>query len=109
MSAGQVDDPGPRAVGDVDRVIHEPARLMILMYLSTLEEADFLFLTRATGLTWGNLSSHLSKLEAAGYVQITKRFVHKKPNSMVRLTKSGRTAVRDYGRTMRKALTQIEG
>jgi DNA-binding transcriptional ArsR family regulator len=108
MTAGKVDRPEARALGEVDRVIHEPARLMILMYLSSLEEADFLFLTRATGLTWGNLSSHLGRLEAAGYVEITKRFVNKKPNSMARLTKTGRAAVRDYTRTMRKALTQIK-
>ena len=109
MTPSKADDSGPRTVGDVDRLIHEPARLMILMYLSSLEEADYLFLTRATGLTWGNLSSHLSKLEAAGYVAITKRFLNKKPNSLVRLTKSGRAAVRDYTHTMRKALTQIKG
>jgi len=109
MTAAKVDRAGPRAVAAVDRIIHEPARLMILTYLSSLEEADYLFLTRATGLTWGNLSSHLSKLEAAGYVEITKRFLNKKPNSLVRLTRSGRAAVRDYSRTMRQALTQIKG
>ena len=109
MSPVKGDLPGARVVGEVDRVIHEPARLMILMYLSSLGETDFLFLTRATGLTWGNLSSHLTKLEAAGYVEITKRFHNKKPNSMARLTKSGRAAVRDYSRTMRKALKGIEG
>ncbi|HET7012231.1 MAG TPA: transcriptional regulator [Anaerolineales bacterium] len=109
MTPGKAEDPGPRSVGDVDRLVHEPARLMILMYLSSLEEADYLFLVRATGLTGGNLSSHLSKLEAAGYVAITKRFLNKKPNSLVRLTKSGHAAVRDYTRTMRRALTQIKG
>ena len=57
-------------LADIDRVIHEPARLMILAYLYVVESADFLFLMRQTGLTGGNLSSHLSKLEAAGYVDI---------------------------------------
>jgi DNA-binding transcriptional ArsR family regulator len=109
MTPGDDRNPAAQAVGEVDRLVHEPARLVILVVLSSLEEADFLFLTRATGLTWGNLSSHLSKLEAAGYIEITKRFVHKKPNSVVRLTKSGRVAVRQYTRTMRKALARMEG
>ncbi len=108
MSATAAGTADPRPVGEVDRLVHEPARLMILMCLLSLEEADFLFLTRATGLTWGNLSSHMSKLEAAGYVDVTKRFVKKKPNSMARLTPKGRSAVRDYTRTMQAALKQIK-
>jgi DNA-binding transcriptional ArsR family regulator len=108
MTAGRPASSEARALGEVDRIIHEPARLMILMYLSSLEEADYLFLMRATGLTWGNLSSHLSKLEASGYVEINKRFIRKKPNSMVRLTKAGRAAVQDYTRTIRKALKGIK-
>ncbi len=97
-----------RVVGSVDRVIHEPARLMIMMYLSSVEEADYIFLMRTTGLTWGNLSSHLGKLESAGYVEITKTFMRKKPHTMVKLTPAGRKAIKDYGETMRSALKGIQ-
>jgi len=74
----------------LDRLIHEPGRLAILTVLSSVKDADFLFLQRATGLTKGNLSSHLSKLEEAGLVEITKRFVRKKPNTSVAITELGR-------------------
>jgi DNA-binding MarR family transcriptional regulator len=59
---------------DVDRVIHEPARLLIITLLAAVKEADFLYLQRESGLTKGNLSSHLLKLEQAGYIQIQKTF-----------------------------------
>jgi DNA-binding transcriptional ArsR family regulator len=81
------------AIASLDRLIHEPARLAIMTALSACSSADFVFLQRLTGLTVGNLSSHLSKLEEAGLVQIEKQFVGKTPNTQVRLTKSGRTAI----------------
>jgi DNA-binding transcriptional ArsR family regulator len=65
----------------LDRLVHEPGRLAILTVLSAVKEADFVFLQRTTGLTKGNLSSHLGKLEEAGLIQIEKRFVQKKPNA----------------------------
>ena len=71
------------------RLIHEPGRLAILTVLTSVAEADFVFLQRTTGLTKGNLSSHLAKLEEAGLVEIEKRFVRKKPNTNVALTKDG--------------------
>jgi DNA-binding transcriptional ArsR family regulator len=77
----------------LDRLIHEPARLAILTVLSSVEDADFTFLQRTTGLTKGNLSSHLTKLEGADLVRITKRFVRKKPNTKVALTRVGRQRV----------------
>jgi DNA-binding transcriptional ArsR family regulator len=73
----------------LDRTIHEPARLALLTVLSSVDAADFLFLQRVTGLTKGNLSSHLTKLEEAGLVRIEKRFVGKKPNTTVALTPLG--------------------
>jgi DNA-binding transcriptional ArsR family regulator len=73
----------------LDRLIHEPGRLAILTVLSSVTDADFTFLLRATGLTKGNLSSHLTKLEEAGLVVIEKRFVRKKPNTRVALTAEG--------------------
>jgi DNA-binding transcriptional ArsR family regulator len=80
-------------IAELDRLIHEPARLAILTALSACASADFLFLQRLTGLTKGNLSSHLSKLEGANLVQIDKQFVGKMPNTSVRLTRTGRTAI----------------
>jgi DNA-binding transcriptional ArsR family regulator len=77
----------------LDRLIHEPSRLAILTVLSSVRDADFVFLQRATGLTKGNLSSHLTKLEEAGLVTIEKRFVRKKPNTNVALTKAGKQGI----------------
>jgi DNA-binding MarR family transcriptional regulator len=77
----------------LDKLVHEPARLAILTALSACQSADFLYLQRLTGLSKGNLSSHLSKLEAAGLVQIDKQFVAKKPNTLVALTDKGRAAI----------------
>jgi DNA-binding MarR family transcriptional regulator len=74
----------------LDRLIHEPGRLAILTVLSSVKDADFVFLQRTTGLTKGNLSSHLTKLEDAGLIEIEKRFIRKKPNTNVRLTAIGR-------------------
>ena len=77
----------------LDRLIHEPGRLAILTVLSAVKDADFVFLQRTTGLTKGNLSSHLTKLEEAGLVKIEKRFVLKKPNTNVELTPEGKERV----------------
>ena len=77
-------------MAELDRLVHEPGRLAILTVLSSLADADFLFLQRATGLTKGNLSSHLSKLEDAGLVRIDKRFVRKKPLTTVEISEVGR-------------------
>jgi len=74
---------------DLDRLVHEPARLAILTVLSSVQSADFVFIQRITGLTKGNLSSHLTKLEGGGLVRIEKRFVLKKPNTRVELTAEG--------------------
>ncbi len=87
-------------LANLDRTIHEPTRLAILTALAACEAADFLFLQRITGMTKGNLSSHLSKLEEAGMVEIEKSFVDKKPHTLVRLTRPGRGAVDEYWREM---------
>ena len=91
-------------IAGIDRMIHEPARLMIMAYLYVVESADFLFLMRQTGLTPGNLSSHTSKLEAAGYVEIVKEFKHRKPHTMLRLTDAGRGAFQEYREQMMEVL-----
>jgi DNA-binding transcriptional ArsR family regulator len=80
-------------LANLDKLIHEPARLAIMTALSACSSADFTFLLQLTGLTKGNLSSHLSKLEEAGLVQIEKRFVGKTPNTLVRLTQLGQEAI----------------
>ena len=80
----------------LDRLIHEPARLAIMTALAASEGADFLFLQRLTGLTKGNLSSHLSKLEQAEMVEIRKQFVGKTPNTFVTATEKGRAAVDEH-------------
>jgi DNA-binding transcriptional ArsR family regulator len=77
----------------LDRLIHEPGRLAILTVLSSVQAADFVFLQRTTGLTKGNLSSHLTKLEEAGLVEIQKRFVGKKPNTNIALTAVGKQRI----------------
>ncbi len=87
-------------LANLDRRVHDPARLSILTALSACEHADFLFLQRITGLTKGNLSSHLSKLEEAGLVETEKRFVNKKTQTLVRLSGEGRGAIDDYWREM---------
>ena len=94
-------------IADIDRLIHEPARLMILAHLYVVESADFLFLMRQTGLTGGNLSSHMTKLEEAGYIKVDKEFVGKKPHTMLRLTGQGRAAFRDYVQSMKQILNGL--
>ena len=93
-----------QALNGIDKIIHEPARLMVLAYLYVLESADFTFLMRETGLTRGNLSSHMSKLENAGYVAVTKEFMNKMPRTLFTLTKEGRAAFRSYKKAMQQVL-----
>jgi DNA-binding MarR family transcriptional regulator len=94
-------------INEIDRVIHEPARLMILAYLYVVESADFLFLMRQTGLTRGNLSSHLSKLEDSGYIEIKKEFVDKIPRTLLRLSAKGRKAFQNYRQNMQELLDEL--
>lgn len=103
MPDSSSEDQGLNLVEEIDKIIHEPARLLIMSYLFVIESADFIFLVHQTGLTWGNLSAHLSKLEAAGYVQIEKEFVGKKPHTMLHLTEEGRAAFQKY----RQRISQV--
>jgi DNA-binding MarR family transcriptional regulator len=91
-------------LADLDQVIHAPARLMVLTYLYVVESADYVFLMHLTGLTWGNLATHLNKLEEAGYIEIEKTFKGKKPQSIVRLTERGRSAFQNYRKNIIQAL-----
>ncbi len=89
-----------RELSQLDRLVHEPARLQILMFLEEVGEADFLYLQREGGFTQGNLSGHLSRLEDAGYVQIRKMFKGKTPLTVCALTPSGEVALDAYRRQM---------
>ena len=81
---------------DIDRVIHEPVRLRILSILTGVDVADFTFLVSTLGLSRGNLSSHMDKLERAGYVDVLKGFNGKIPRTNYRITDGGREALSDY-------------
>lgn len=80
---------------------------MVLTYLYVVDSADYVFLARMTGLTWGNLASHLAKLEEAGYINISKEFRGKKPHSTVSLTEQGRTAFREYKKNLEGVLGSL--
>lgn len=97
----------PNPIANIDLIVHAPARLAVLTYLAVVESADYVFLMRQTGLTWGNLSTHLKKLEEAGYVEIIKEFRGKKPHSTVSLTERGRSAFREYRKSLRQALDDV--
>jgi len=91
-----------RSLSEVDRLIHEPSRSIILAILSAVESADFLYLQRETGLTKGNLSVHLSKLEEAGYVSIEKTYRGKIPLTLCRVTENGRKAFDAYRKQLKQ-------
>jgi DNA-binding MarR family transcriptional regulator len=91
---------------DADRIIHEPARLTIVAILSGAKEVDFLYLLRETGLTKGNLSSHLAKLEEPAYIDIEKTYRGKIPLTLIRLTPTGRAAFQRYRKRMNGLLNR---
>jgi DNA-binding MarR family transcriptional regulator len=96
------------ALAEIDRIVHEPARLAVLSLLYVVKSADFIFLMNQTGLTWGNLSAHMTKLEEAGYIEIEKTFKGKRPNTTLRLTPKGREAFRGYALRMKQAFGDFE-
>jgi DNA-binding MarR family transcriptional regulator len=96
-------------LADLDRLVHEPARLAVMALLFVIESADFTFVMNQTGLTWGNLSTHLSKLEEAGYIEVLKSFKGKRPNTTLRLTNRGRMAFQEYVQKMKKVFQKLPG
>lgn len=104
-----VGTPGFSDLADIDRVIHEPARLAVMSLLYVVESADFIFLMNQTGLTWGNLSAHMSKLEEAGYLAVEKSFKGKRPNTALKLTEKGRLAFREYAGKMKQVFQDFKG
>jgi DNA-binding transcriptional ArsR family regulator len=93
-----------RNITDLDRVIHEPARLLLVALLSSVESADFLFLLKESGLTKGNLTVHLSRLESAGYIHIEKSFRGKLPHTEYQLTPEGMAAFDRYRQSMSRLM-----
>ncbi len=93
---------------EIDRLIHEPARLKIIAQLYVIESADFLFIMRQTGLTQGNVSGHLSKLEDAGFVNIEKGYLGKRPQTIISLSTLGRQRFKNYIRNMREMLDDLD-
>ncbi len=92
-----------QAILELDRVIHEPARLMIVTLLSAVKECDFLYLLNETEMNKGNLSGHLARLEKAGYVEIEKTYRGKVPQTLLRLTPAGRAAFDAYRKGIKAA------
>jgi DNA-binding MarR family transcriptional regulator len=92
---------------EVDRLIHEPARIAVLSLLYVVESADFLFIMNQTGLTQGNLSSHLNKLEASSVVEVIKSFAGKRPHTTIKLTREGRVRFDKYINSVKAFLGQL--
>jgi DNA-binding transcriptional ArsR family regulator len=91
-----------RELAELDRLVHDPTRLAILTALAASGGADFLFLQNITGLTKGNLSAHLSKLQEAGLVEIEKRIVENRSHTFARLSEGGRTVLQEYWETLER-------
>ena len=96
-----------KAMADIDRLIHEPGRLCIVAVLYVINAADFTFLMAQTGLSWGNLSSHMSKLENAGLIEVDKGYMDRRPHTMLSLTDAGRAAFRQYRFLMKDLLDDL--
>ncbi len=106
-AASSADDGDVVVSATVDRLIHEPARLAILTNLYVVENANATYLAQQTGLTWGNLGSHLRKLEEAGYIGVTKGFNGRRPETTVALTARGREALLEYREQLIAALAPM--
>ena len=100
-------DPPPSSFDAIDRLVHEPARLAIMAHLYVLDCADFVYLMNETGLTRGNLSSHMTKLQEAGYIAVDKSFEGKLPRTTLSLTRAGRRALCAYRRTMADVIASL--
>ena len=93
--------------GEINRLIHEPARFQVMALLYVIESADFTFIMDQLNLTWGNLSAHITKLEKGGYVAVEKGFKGKRPQTMLSLTAEGRQAFQAYRQSMQQMLDNI--
>lgn len=107
MSQNNSENNYLQRVGEIDRTVHSPTRLKILIVLSAVVNADFTFLARTTGLTRGNLSANLRKLEEVGYISIEKGYVDRVPRTLVELTDEGRSALQTYTENMQAVLNVL--
>ncbi len=107
MTSVSKQNNGMLNLSDINKLIHEPSRLLVVSFLYVLESADFLFIMNQTGMTQGNLSSHMSKLEELGYIEVKKDFVNKRPHTMLSLSKKGRTEFEKYKTTMKQFFTNL--
>jgi len=105
--AAQQDASTQDPVDGLDPLIHAPVRLKLMTLLYVVESMDYTFLKNQSGYTWGNLSTHMSKLEEAGYVAVEKSFRGRKPNTSLQLTKAGREAFRRYRDCMQQILDDL--
>lgn len=96
--------PAAEGLAKLDRLVHEPARLAILAVLAVVDEADFVFVQGQTGLTSGNLATHLTRLEEAGLVLTRKTFEGRKPCTLLSLTPAGRDALADWRKNVARLL-----
>ena len=100
--------PQIKAVLELDKTIHEPARFVILAILLSVENADFTYLMAQTGLTQGNLSAHLNKLDAAGLISVKKTFEGKRPKTTLQITCVGAGKLKTQSKTLARFLAMID-
>ena len=108
MSEPETNDDVSSPIMEIDRLIHEPARFSIMANLYVVEEADFLFLSRRIGLTKGNLSAHMRKLEEGGYIEVRKGFMGRRPHTVLAITEKGQEAFKNYVSDIKNALQGFE-
>jgi DNA-binding MarR family transcriptional regulator len=109
MSPNQPDTQPNQSIDQIDKTVHSPTRLKILIVLAAVVNADFVFLANATGLTRGNLSANLRKLEEAGYLTIEKGYQGRVSRTLIQLTAEGRRALQTYNEHMRAVLDDLQG
>ncbi len=108
MSEPETNDDVSSPIMEIDRLIHEPARFSIMANLYVVEEADFLFLSRRIGLTKGNLSAHMRKLEEGCYIEVRKGFMGRRPHTVLAITEKGKEAFKKYISELKNALQGLE-
>ncbi len=89
----------------IDKIIHEPVRLVILLFLARNNTVDYRELKVVTGFTWGNLSAHLSKLEKSKYIEISKYFENKFPRTKITITENGKKGLKKYRLQIKKLVS----
>ncbi len=99
--------PSSQSPSEIDRLIHEPARLVIMATLFVVDEADFVYLAQQTELTAGNMNSHMARLVDGGYVSVERTFAANRPRTISQLTEEGRTALQNYRQQVGNLLAPI--